>query len=157
MTTTARINRDPDMGPPTDETGLVQCANCGRYGWHTTDRCPGVTPPADIARMTTTTVQINPHLDIAPPAGVVDATAWGDGERIVYGRRYEIGAIVSGAWACQQSDGSLQGNDGHDVYVDEMDERGYQCERLNLSPAEARQLGQALLAAADTADGWVAR
>ena len=64
---------------------------------------------------------------------------------------------MTGAWACQLPDGSVQGNDGHDVYVDEMDEHGYQCERLNLSSAEARQLGQALLAAADTADGWVAR
>jgi hypothetical protein len=51
---------------------------------------------------------------------------------------------VTGAWACQQRDGSVRGNDGNDVYVDEMDEHGYQyqCERHNLSIAEARQLGQ---------------
>jgi hypothetical protein len=22
-------------------TQLTQCANCGRYGWHPTERCPG--------------------------------------------------------------------------------------------------------------------
>jgi hypothetical protein len=100
-----------------------------------------------------------PAADVLPPVGGVTDGDWGDEEpwRIIYGQRHEIGAIVTGAWACQLPDGSVQGNDGHDVYVDEMDERSYQCERLNLSSAEARQLGQALLAAADTADGWVAR
>jgi hypothetical protein len=109
--------------------------------------------------MTTTTAQINPYADVLPPVGGVTDGDWGDEEpwRIIYGQRHEIAAIVTGAWACQLPDGSVPGNDGHDVYVDEMDERSYQCERLNLSSAEARQLGQALLAAADTADGWVAR
>jgi hypothetical protein len=118
---------------------------------------PGVTPPEDIARMPTITAQINPYPGIVPPAGAITDDDWGDEERIIYGQRHEIGAIVTGAWACQLPDGSIRGNDGHDVYVDEMDERGYQCERLNLSSAQARQLGQSLLAAAATADGWVAK
>jgi hypothetical protein len=33
------------MTQPTDEgTGLVHCDNCGRYGWHTSDRCPDRQP-----------------------------------------------------------------------------------------------------------------
>jgi hypothetical protein len=64
---------------------------------------------------------------------------------------------VAGSWACQQYDGSVQTNSGHDVYVDEVDEHGDQCERLNLSAAEARQLAEALIAAADEIDGWLAR
>jgi hypothetical protein len=103
-----------------------------------------------------TTTSTDPYPDVAPPADAF-AGKWGDEEpwRIIYGQRHEIGTLVTGAWACQQLDGSIRGNDGHDVYVDEMDEHGYQCERLNLSIAEARQLGQALLDAADEVDGWV--
>ncbi len=110
--------------------------------------------------MATTAAEINPYPDIALPAGVTSSGDWGDDEpgRIIYGQRHEIGAIVTGAWACQQPDGSVQGDDvGHDVYVDEMDLHGNQYERLNLSSAEARQLAEALLVAADTADGWMAR
>jgi hypothetical protein len=105
------------------------------------------------------TTASNPYPDVAPPSGANAAGDWGDEEpwRIIYGQRHEIGALVVAAWAGQQRDGSVQGNDGHDVFVDEMDEHGYQCERLNLSIAEARQLAQALLAAADTADGWVSK
>lgn len=107
--------------------------------------------------MTTTTAQVNPYPGIVPPAGAITDDDWGDEGRIIYGQRHEIGAIVTGAWACQLPDGSVRANDSHDVYVDEMDERGYQCERLNLSSEQARQLGLSLLAAAATADGWVAK
>jgi hypothetical protein len=105
----------------------------------------------------TTTESTDPYPDISPPAGASGAGDWGDEWRIIYGKRHEIGPLVIAAWACQQHDGSIEGNSGHDVFVDEMDEHGYQCERLNLSVAEARQVAQALLTAADTADGWVAR
>jgi hypothetical protein len=105
----------------------------------------------------TTTADINPYPDIALPAGATDAGDWCEDSRTIHGQRHEIGAIVVGAWASQQPNGSVERNDEHDVYVDEMDKDGYQCERLNLTSAQARQLAQALLAAADTADGWVAR
>jgi hypothetical protein len=109
--------------------------------------------------MTQTTAPTDPYPNVYPPADVATAGDWSDDEpsRIIYGQRHEIGALVVAAWACQSSDGSVEGNDGNDVFVDEMDEHGYQCERLNLSVAEARQLAQALLAAADTADGWATR
>jgi hypothetical protein len=42
MTTTTSTDTQP-----TDEPGLVQCAICGRYGWHTSDRCPDVAPPGE--------------------------------------------------------------------------------------------------------------
>jgi hypothetical protein len=109
--------------------------------------------------MTTTTASTNPYPDVALPPGAHAAGDWGDWDdeppwRIIYGQRHEIGAIVTGAWAGQRVDGSIEANGDHDVYVDVMD-AGFQCERLDLSIAEARRLAQALLAAADTAQGWL--
>lgn len=63
-------------------------------------------------------------------------------------------AIVVAAWAGQRLDGSIQGNGDHDVFVDEMVD-GSQTQRLDLSITEARQLAEALLEAADTANGWL--
>jgi hypothetical protein len=62
-----------------------------------TNPYPCVTPPEEIARMTTTTAQINPYPGIVPPAGVITDDDWGDEERIIYGERHEIGGIVTGA------------------------------------------------------------
>jgi hypothetical protein len=104
------------------------------------------------------TATIDPYPDVTPPAGAFGGE-WGDEEpwRTIYGQRHEIGSIVVGAWACQQADASIEGNNGHDVYVDEMNEHGDQVERLNLSIAEARALGAALLASADEFDRWTTR
>lgn len=27
------------VNPSTDDGQLIRCGNCGRFGWHTTDRC----------------------------------------------------------------------------------------------------------------------
>jgi len=123
-----------------------------------TNSSPDVTPREEIARITTTTAPSDPYPNIAPPLGGF-AGDWGDEKpwRIIYGQRHEVGTYVTGAWACQQSDGTVRGNDGHDVYVDKMDEHGEQCEKLNLSAAEARELAKALLAAADDIDGWLSK
>ncbi len=99
--------------------------------------------------------------DVQLPAGAESAGDWGDVEvgepprRVIYGERLEVGPIVTGAWAGQQADGFICGNDGHDVFVDEMVD-GFATQRLDLSIAEARQLAAALLSAASTAEGcWL--
>jgi hypothetical protein len=107
------------------------------------------------------TAPTNPHPDVALPPGAEVAGDWGDWDdeppwRVIYGERLEVGAIVTGAWAGQKVDGSVERNGVHDVYVDVV-EAGSQCQRLDLSIAEARQLAAALLSAAATAEGWMAR
>jgi len=42
MTTT----KPPTTVAQSSADELVQCGHCGRYGWHTTERCPDVAPPA---------------------------------------------------------------------------------------------------------------
>ncbi len=63
---------------------------------------------------------------------------------------------MTGRWAGQAVDGSIERNGTRDVYVD-VTEAGSQCQRLDLSIAEARQLAAALLSAAATAEGPLAR
>ena len=44
--------------PRLEGLGLVRCDNCGRHGWHETDRCPESRP------------------DVPPPAGFDAADEW---------------------------------------------------------------------------------
>jgi hypothetical protein len=125
----------PDIAPPTDETGLVRCDNCGRYGWHTTDRCP---EPA----------QINPYPGIPLPAGAVQAEGWCDvgkpeAFRLFTGPRHYVAGYFVETFGSQQVDGSIE-----EVWI-----------RTNLHPDDeissdaSRRLASAFLAVADELDG----
>ena len=110
---------------------LVRCDNCGRYGWHTTDRCP----------------------DVPLPSGAHVSTGWeewsSDGSaRIISGTDRSIKDVRIRTCALQLRTGSISLSDPPAVTIDDGQE---------LSSAEARQVAALILAAADEIDGWVAR
>jgi hypothetical protein len=110
--------------------------------------------------VTTTTAQINPYPDIAPPAGARIADDWQDSDPLPY--RVVLGAdrtvtdhpLTVSPSAVQWVDGSI--DDGRieypHVYV--IDGENW------LSPLnsdQARELASVLLVAAAEIDGWVGR
>jgi hypothetical protein len=115
--------------PPSPD--LVRCDNCGRYGWHETEKCPDAP-------------------DIAPPPGA-EADVWDDAGRDIYQLSGTVIAsddfmkcpLVS-AVARQRLDGRLA-----DVAV-EVDDAG----RQPLTSAQARELAGYLTEAADLIDRW---
>ncbi|MBB5162492.1 hypothetical protein [Mycobacterium sp. AZCC_0083] len=129
------------MPQTTDETGLVQCANCGRYGWHTSDRCP--------------------YLNITPPAGADTVDIW-EGEpasRVIFGvdRTVTDHAVRVYASVVQLADGTIDDGavdtDGPHVWVADGERSGLGA----LNSDQARELAAVLLEAAAEVDGWTAR
>jgi hypothetical protein len=119
--------------PSPDENGLVQCATCGRYGWHETERCP--------------------ETPIALPAGLVRADDWQHDVPLPW--RVLLGDVRSiddeqlntvQLTAVQFADGRI--DDGvvepQRVYLGDG----------ALTAAQARAIAAALIEAADEIDGW---
>lgn len=137
----------PDIAPPTDETGLARCDSCGRYGWHSTDRCP-------------TTARINPYPDVAPPAGT-EADDWSDDDqpiRVVSGAPrpvdvhratlQDLTTVRVYTHAVQLADGSLSQDPSHGgpgVSLDTIhDGEDFASDSsVDLSPDDARASGEA--------------
>ena len=88
---------------------------------------------------------------------------WSDdgGRRTVYGEAHVIEAapLAVTAFASQRRDGSIIDEDGDRalIYVDEVQDDGAHRERMDLPPAAARQLADALVAAADEIEQWTAK
>jgi hypothetical protein len=134
----------PDIAPPADDdqtadsTDLVRCDNCGRYGWHTTDRCPA-TPP-----------------DLAPPPWASFVDTWDSalgGGRVILGVDHAITDCD-----LKVSTSCVQHRDGHidDGSTDECP-RVYINQPIELNSDQARELAAVLLELAAQVDGWVAR
>jgi hypothetical protein len=101
----------------------------------------------------TTTAQINPYPDVAPPAGAHVSTDWekwsSDGQSlIISGTDRSVKDVQIRTCALQLRTGSISLSDPPGVTIDDGPE---------LSSAEVRQVVALLLAAADEIDGWVAR
>jgi hypothetical protein len=79
---------------------LDQCANCGRYGWHATERCP---------------VACTTLVDIAAPADTEKVGPWvdelGDGQswgRYIGGTRRATAGVEVNVCGWQNADGSVE-------------------------------------------------
>jgi hypothetical protein len=110
--------------------------------------------------MTTTTAQINPYPDIAPPAGARPIEDWQAIEpqpyRVVIGddRTVTDHKLRVSPTAIQLADGSIDDGttiEAPSVYVVDLDEGNL------LNSDQARELASVLLEAADEIDGWAAR
>ena len=137
---------------PESHPDLVRCDNCGRYGWHSTDRCPRLSVPSvtvDFPRqegsdMTTTTTNRCP--DVQMPAGIEKAGPWDiDGYRDLYGfdhtvTDHEVRVYSLGS---QGIDGRISGL----VVVADGEDRG-----SALNSDQARELAAALIQAAAEID-----
>src|SRR5580765_4563787 len=114
----------PDAQSSAD--GLVQCGNCGRYVWHTTERCP----------------------DVAPPAGATpDVWEGNPAQRVVAGTNRAIDGHDVLVWtpAVQYADGSLR--EPAEVHVELSHDDA-------MTADQARVLAAELIAAADEIDRW---
>jgi hypothetical protein len=109
--------------------------------------------------MTTTTAQINPYPDIAPPVGAEFADDW-VGEppyRVIFGVDRTVTDHAARVYAVvvQLADGSIDEGLIEGPHVNITDGEGSGIEDLNSD--QARELASALLEAADEIDGWAAR
>jgi hypothetical protein len=115
---------------------LDQCTNCGRYGWHTTDKCP----------------------DVPVPPGARPDT-WEDDSplpyRVLFGELRGIDGVDTDRvnvqpTAVQFSDGRIDDGSVHEpphIYVGDN----------ALTTTQARELAATLNDAADEADRWAAK
>lgn len=140
MSTTTPVPDDADQ-----LAALVRCDQCGRYGWHETDRCP----------------ERPQSLDVALPAGASRSSTrseWGNEFRIVYGPQRtvdgcDVDKVRVEACAFQVPGGSI--SDGTDLPGAAAPGISVQSHWGDpLTSSQARQLAAAILAAADEAGGW---
>jgi hypothetical protein len=131
---------------------LDQCTNCGRYGWHTTEKCPDVPiPPGARPRATMDTMTgrfERTHLTYVVGARVrhAEGTRTGAALRGIDG--FDIDRVSVQATAIQFPDGRVDDGSQHEppqVYLGDD----------ALTTAQARALAAALIETADEVDGWV--
>lgn len=129
-----------------DAHTLIRCDNCGRHGWHLTERCPEPvadilcfhepmtdTPPAELAKIAT-------PADAEHIGPWVDETGTGTWGRYVRGARRAIAGVdvVIAGW--QSADGTV----ARKAHVSAND--------AELDAAGLRKLAAAVLDAADELD-----
>jgi len=122
MTTT----KPPTTVAQSSADELVQCGHCGRYGWHTTERCP----------------------DVAPPAGTIpDVWEGNPAQRVVAGINRGIDGHDIVVWTAtvQCADGSLR--EPAQVHVELSHDDA-------MTADQARALAAELIEAADEIDRW---
>jgi hypothetical protein len=116
--------------------------------------------------MSAFTERTNPQAEVPLPPGAHTLSTWADWDdlyRIVWGesRRVEGTQIVLSPCAPQLPDGSIEisgalSDEVTAIMIDEIRD-GATCDCLSVTVAGARNLAQALTAAADEIDGWAGR
>lgn len=135
----------PDVAPAAGTGDLVQCGNCGRYGWHTTDRClEGTT---------------DPQPDVAPPPGADWVDDWepDPAHRVVFGVDRTVTDHTARVYASaiQLADGSVDQGliEGPSVYVAFGKSTGLG----PLNSDQTRELAAVLLETVAEIDRWAQR